>query len=99
MNFNFDFTVVLKAEDGTAYTPSVDIELSESTGSLIGTLSKTITSGSGTFTAYLNTIVQKTIQAKCLALSPFPEVTESISVTALPLKLVYETPLTLVIFT
>lgn len=99
MNFNFAITVNLKAEDDTAYTPSVNIDLTESTGSLIGTLNQAISSGSGSFTVYLNSIEQKTIQAKCPALSPFPEVTTSISVTALPLKLLYENPLTLVIFT
>lgn len=90
MNFDFQITAELFAEDGTEYTESVTVELSESTGCLEGSLSESASLGTAAFTVYLTSIAQKTIQANCAALSPFPEVTESILITALPLKLKYD---------
>ena len=93
--FSFTINVALSGEDGHAYTGSSTIAASESTSSLQGDSSKTITTGSGTFSVYLTSIGTKSIVFTSPAVGSSPAVTNSISITALTeiLKITSLTPI------
>ena len=86
MNFLFSISIGLFGEDGGAFTGSCVITLTESTSSLAGTLSNTIT-GSGSLSVYLNSIGSKSIVATCPASGANTVKTQTIAITCLTLIL------------
>ena len=88
VNFAFTITVNLFGEDANAFTGSCVITLTESTSSLSGTTSYTIsTTGTYGFSVYLTTVGTKSIVATCPASGSNTQKTQSISITALTLIL------------
>ena len=88
VNFAFTITVNLFGEDTNAFTGSCAITLTESTSSLAGTTSYTIsTTGTYGFSVYLTTVGSKSIVATCPASGSNTQKTQSITITALTLIL------------
>ena len=96
MNFNFVLTATLLAEDGTAFTGSCTVTLTESAGNLQGELSKANSGGTAAFTVYFNAIVtSRSIKAECPASGSYTAVsaTISISTVAMIMKIGAFTPI------
>ena len=97
--FPFSITTVLKGEDNNAFLGTCILALSEASSSIVGTLSSSITTGTGTFNVYIATSGSKTITASCPAVSPSPAVSQDFIMTILSLKLVIASISPTVIFT
>jgi hypothetical protein len=88
VNFQFTVTVNLFGEDGGTFIGSCLITLTESTSSLMGITSTTIsTTGTYGFLVYLNSVGAKTIVATCPASGSNTVKTQSLAVTAMTLIL------------
>lgn len=86
MNFNFVLTATLLGEDGTAFTGSCTVTLTESVGNLQGELSKSNSGGTATFTVYFNAIVtNRVIKAGCPASGSYLAVSATISISTVAL--------------
>ena len=81
INFGVNITAVLKGEDGNAFSGSCVVTLTESTSSIQGTISNTITIGSGSFYVYFTSTGTKSVVATCPASGSSPAVTQSISIS------------------
>ena len=81
MNFAFTLTITLKGEDTNAFTGTCVIALTESTSSLAGTTSSSITGGTGQMSVYFTSTGSKTITATCPASGSNTDKTQTISIT------------------
>lgn len=81
MNFANTITANLFGEDTLAFTGSCTVALTDSTSSIQGTTSVTITTGTATFAVYFNSIGSKSVVATCPASGSSPAVTQTIAIT------------------
>lgn len=88
VNFAFTLSFSLKGEDQNAFTGVCSLSLSESTNTIAGTLTGSISNGSGSLIVYFTTSGSKTVTGTCPSIDSSPAVTSTISLTALSLKLV-----------
>ena len=81
VDFDLSIAATLKGEDNNLFTGTCVIGLTESTSSLQGTTSQSITGGTGSFSIYFTSVGTKSVVATCSASGSSPAVTQTVSVT------------------